>query len=193
MRFLILPLLLTVPLLAAENSYQIVGSPTAPITLQLYSDFQCPHCKVLHFTTINSALSDCVAKGKVRIIYRDFPLPQHQYARLAARYANAAGRIGQYQKVCDQLFQLQDEWGTKGNVDAVVSRVLSPADMSKVRQAVTDAKLDQQVDQDMALGEKAGLTQTPTMVLTYKNKPYNVPGEVSYTILSKFIDSLLAK
>ena len=68
MRLLILPLLfLATTLFATESAERTVGSATAPVTLDVYSDFQCPHCARLHFGALKEALGDCVASGKVRI------------------------------------------------------------------------------------------------------------------------------
>ena len=90
MRLILLPLLSCVAVLAATDSAdRSVGRPDAPVTLEIFSDFQCPHCAKLHFGALKQALGDCVASGKVRIIYRDFPLPyQHQYARKVAQFAD---------------------------------------------------------------------------------------------------------
>lgn len=104
-------------LLAADSADRTVGSPNAPVTLDVFSDFQCPHCARLHFGAIKEALGDCVASGKVRIVYHDYPLSQHPYARKAALYADAAARIGRYERICDALFRTQEEWGRTGDVD----------------------------------------------------------------------------
>lgn len=196
MRLSLLPLLLAAPLLTlhAQSNGKTVGSPNAPVTLEVFSDFECPHCKHLHDDTLKAALADSIKNGKVQLVRRDFPLSQHKYAREAARYANAAGRIGLYDKVCDQLFATQEEWQTggktPGDVDAVVARVLSPADMAKVRKLAMDPQIDAEITHDMELGAKVPLNQTPTLVLTSKGKPYPVAGYVSYDILKKLIDSL---
>ncbi len=196
MRLSLLPLLLAAPLLTlhAQTNGKIIGSPKAPVTLEVFSDFECPHCKHLHDDTLKAALADVIANGKVQLVRRDFPLSQHKFAREAARYANAAGRIGQYDKVCDQLFAAQEEWQTggktPGDVDAVVARVLSPADMAKVRKLVMDPEVDAEITRDMDLGAKVPLNQTPTLVLKSKGKTYPVAGYVSYDILKKLIDSL---
>jgi len=141
--------------------------------------------------TIQAALKDCVAKGKVQIVHRDFPLPQHQYAKLAARYANASAPLGLYQKLCDQLFLTQQEWEKTGNVDGAVARVVSPADMAKIRAAIKDPHIDDEMNRDVAMGMQAHINQTPTMVVIYKGKRIPVAGMVSYSILSQFFDSLL--
>src|SRR5580698_1265192 len=131
MRLLILPLLfLATTLFATESAERTVGSATAPVTLDVYSDFQCPHCARLHFGALKEALGDCVASGKVRIVYHDFPLPQHQYARKAAQYAGAGARIGRYERICDTIFKNQDAWGQTGDIESFVSRELTAPEMA---------------------------------------------------------------
>ncbi len=195
MRYLIIPLLLGAICIApaAETNPKAVGSANAPLKLEVFSDFQCPACRQLQLETIQKAIGDCVATGKVQIIHRDFPLPQHQYAREAARYANAAARLRQYEKVCDELFKTQADWAASGKIDATVAKVLSASDMAKVRQYVKDAKMEDEINSDQALGMKIPIRQTPTMVLTYKQQVYPISGAVSYPILKRFIDDLLTK
>src|SRR6185437_5512103 len=194
-RLYLLPLLLVAPLMAQQPANpKIIGSAKAPVTMDVYSDFECPHCKHLHDDALKMVIANDVAKGKVRVIIHDFPLSQHKYAREAARYAIAAGRIGEYQKVADMLFASQTEWGTggskQGDVDEVVARVLTPAQMTKLRAMLKDPAIDAEITRDMALGAQIPLTQTPTMVFTSKGKTYPVAGAVSYDILEKLIDSI---
>ena len=54
-----------------------MGSVMAPVHLELYSDFQCPHCRKLYLETIRPVIADCVKNGKVYLIHHDFPLPGH--------------------------------------------------------------------------------------------------------------------
>ncbi len=70
-----------------------LGMPTAPITIEVYSDYECPHSKRLYEDTLRPLMRDYVAKGKVFLIHRDFPLPQHHYAR-TGRLLCAARRRG---------------------------------------------------------------------------------------------------
>jgi protein-disulfide isomerase len=77
-----------------------------------------------------------------------------------------------------------------GDVDAVVARVLSAADMAKVRKLAMDPQIDAEITRDMDLGAKAQLNQTPTLLVKTKGKAYPVAGYASYDILRKLIDSL---
>ena len=69
-----------------------VGNPSAPLLFELYSDFMCPHCKILHEQILPAIILDYVKSGKAYLIYREYPLaiPAHVYSREAAAFAVAA-------------------------------------------------------------------------------------------------------
>ncbi len=196
MRLLLLTLFLAAgAVFAAEQADRTVGSPNAPVTLEIWSDFQCPHCALLHFGAVKQAMSDCVASGKVRIVFRDYILPQMPYSRKAAQYADAAARIGRYERVCDTLFRTQQEWGRTGDVDGAVAKELTPAEMAKVRKMLADPKIlgeiNGEIEADMALARKIPLESTPTLILTGKGKRYPLTGDVRYDLLGRLIDTIV--
>jgi protein-disulfide isomerase len=198
MRFLILPLLFAATaMFATETADRSAGAPNAPVTLEVFSDFECPHCARLHFGALKDALGDCVASGKVRIVYRDYPLPQHQYARKAAQYADAAARIGRYERICDALFRTQERWGQTGDVEGTVAKELSPAEMARLKKILADpkslAEINREIDADIALGNKVPLAETPTMILSGGGKRYPIKGDVRYDLLKQLINSLPVK
>lgn len=174
------------------KNFKESGSPTAPVTVEIYTDYECPACRELYMNTLPSLNADFVATGKVHLLHRDYPLPQHQYSKTATRYANAAGTIGKYEVVANQIFVTQPEWAQNGNVDAAVAKVLSPADMEKVRAMVkTDSHLDDSVTQDVAMGAQDRLSQTPTIVIVAKGKRDVIAGGMPYSILKQYLDQKL--
>ncbi|MES1257063.1 MAG: thioredoxin domain-containing protein [Acidobacteriota bacterium] len=161
------------------------GSPDAPIGCEIYSDYECPACAVLFTETVPKLVEQYVKTGKVRLLHRDFPLPRHPYARLAASYANAAGALGQYDVVVNQLFRTQTIWGRDGNVDAQVARVLAPGVMQHVRALVkADTKPDEIANPDH-------VDQTPTIVIVHKGQRIPITGVVRFEDLKKYLDELL--
>jgi protein-disulfide isomerase len=170
-----------------------VGSPSAPITIEVFSDFQCPHCKTLHEQTLPPLIKDYVATGKVYLIAREFPLPGHPYARLAASYATAAARVGKYSDVADRLFLHQAEWSMSGKVDETACRGLTAAEAQTVRGLVNDKTIAAEIDRDVDLGRQIGLQQTPTMLIRHGSSSYPWPGAVNYELLRSYVDGLLAK
>jgi protein-disulfide isomerase len=180
---------------AAAKNFKESGSPTAPIKIELYTDYECPACRDLYMNTLPSLNSDFVATGKVQLIHRDYPLPQHQYSKLATRYANAAGTIGKYEVVANQLFVTQPQWSANGNVEAVVSKVLAPAEFEKVKALVkSDTHLDDTVVTDVAMGNNTDhLNQTPTIVIIAKGKRDVIGGGMPYMILKQYLNQKLSQ
>jgi protein-disulfide isomerase len=167
------------------------GLANAPILIEVYSDFQCPACKVLYERTLVPLTYDYVDKGKVYLVHHEYPLPMHAHAMEAACYACAASRVGKYEQVCDVLFRQQETWAANGKVDETVCNILTPAEAKKVRALAKDPAIVAEVKQDIQAGQSANINQTPTMILTYRSKQYRIPGG-NYDILRRFIDQLLA-
>ena len=178
---------------AAEAPVHSMGAPNAPITIELFSDFQCPGCKSLHESTIRELRRTYVSAGKVRLVYRDIHLPMHKHARLAACYACAAEKLGLYDSVADRLFETQSQWENTGKVDEAVSSVVPPAQMMKLRSLAADPSLGQQIDQATKNAmEQTHIPGTPTMLIHHGTQVERV-GQVSMPILSRYLDTLLAK
>ena len=142
-----------------------------------------------------SLTTEFINTGKVRLIHRDFRLPQFQFSKIAARYANAAGTIGKYDVVANQLFLTQPDWAVNGNVDATVAKVLSAAEIEKVRAIVKDdAHLDDATVKDEAMAMNVDHIQaTPTVVVVYKGKREPISGGVSFALLKSYINGKLAE
>ena len=180
-----------IPAFAADAPNHSAGVPSAPITIELYSDFQCPACKALHESTIDELRHDLVSKGKVRLVYRDIHLPMHKYARLAACYAAGAEKLGVYDSVANKLFEMQKIWEENGKVDEIVASVVPPAQMIKLRAIAADPAIGISID---ALTQNAlyqtKIAGTPTMIIHHGTAADRI-GQVSYPILSKYLDELL--
>ena len=175
------------------DPHKAFGSRNAPVTMEVFSDYQCPACKTLFTTTNRRLMDDYVSNGRVYLIHRDFPLPMHAHSRVAARYARAAAQIGKVEAVEQALFQNQEKWEQNGDVDGTVAAVLSPAEMAKVRALVKGGTLDPMIDKDYALGQTYRVNQTPTTVFHRKGQTYPYSGVMTYDILKQFLDQLLSQ
>ena len=94
--------------------------------MEIFGDFQCPACRGFFETTVKQVIDDYVIPGKVYLVHRDFPLDMHPYARQAARLANAAADLGQFEAMERALYDHQDEWSGKGNIDEVIAKLRFP-------------------------------------------------------------------
>jgi protein-disulfide isomerase len=176
------------------DNYKQSGSPNAPVILEIYSDYECPACAAFYTRVFPQLEAEYVKTGKVRVVHRDFPLPQHPFAKLAARYANAAGETGHYEEVVHQLFASQPEWAASGNVDGAVAHVLPPETMLKVRALVeSDAGLDATVAADLSMAGWDRINQTPTIVFVYKGTREKIAGAPSFDLLRSYLEGKLPK
>ena len=138
-----------------------------------------------------------MASGKVRIVFRDYPLPQHQFARKAAQFADAAARIGRYERICDALFRTQEEWGAHRRHRGSGGQGADPGGIGAGHENPDDpkalAEINREIDADMALGARIPLSETPTMILSGGGKRYPIKGDVRYDLLKQLINSLPVK
>jgi protein-disulfide isomerase len=175
-------------------NYKESGGAAAPLVCEIYTDYECPACAAFYRDVFPVLMKEYVSTGKVRVLHRDFPLPQHPYSRVAARYANAAGSLGYYGKVADRLFASQAEWGQNGNVDAALAKVLPEAVMRQVRTLVeSDPAPEQSIADDVSMAVRDRIDQTPTIVFVLKGDRQKVAGGGSAELLRRFIDELTAR
>jgi protein-disulfide isomerase len=193
MLMVLLPCMAAVPAVDANKAQ---GSPTAPVRLEIFSDFTCPHCKHFHEDYLPQLMKDYVIGGKVYIVDRAFPLTGggHEHSREAFAYAVAAARIGKYQQVADALYAQQSSWAMSGNVWGTVASALpSPADQKKVQALVKDPGVLAEIEAEYQYGVAAGVGETPTIVLTAGGKPIKLPNAPDYRLLKQMIDVYLPK
>ncbi|MDE3168353.1 MAG: thioredoxin domain-containing protein [Acidobacteriota bacterium] len=172
-----------------------LGNPSAPIVMELYSDFMCPHCKHLHEEILPSIILDFVRTGKAYLVFREYPLaiPQHVYSRPAAYFATAAARIGKYQEVTDAIFKNQVSWSMTGKLWESIAPVLTPAEQKKVQTLANDPGVMAEVQHDYDSAQRARLNQTPTVLLTYKGRQTPWIYWDDYNLFKSYVNDLLKK
>jgi protein-disulfide isomerase len=176
------------------NFQKMIGNPSAPITMEVFGDFQCPACRTFFETTVKQVIDDYVIPGKVHLIHRDFPLDMHPYARQAARLANAAAEFGQFEAIERALYDHQDEWSAKGNIDEVMASYFPPAQFKKFQAFESQHinEINASIERDHAMGMLRNVNQTPTVYITAHGKTEALPGGgVDYKLLKSYFDYLL--
>lgn len=174
------------------NTY---GSPTAPLMLEVFSDFECPACKSFHDTEFPQLMRDYLEPGKAYLIYRYFPLPMHPHSRVAAEYVCAAAQIGKYQQAADALFAHQEQWSLNGKAAETVDDVLTASQQEKVQHLLKSAAVQDEINHDIEEGQALPVQGTPTVLVTYRLRRYPLTGAgvLNYTLLKAFLDDLLKK
>jgi hypothetical protein len=202
---------------AAGPLVKSYGSAGAPIRLDVFTDYQCPSCRNFYESSLRQLIaSDYITSGKVYLVHHDFPLRAHTYSGLAARWANAAARVGEFPEVEAALYENQDAWGATGDIAKYVAAAMPAADFKRVEALVKSCDsppptsnwdhgdplandphpcaFDYAVRDDIELGYKVPVQATPTYVITYKGQKLPAgSGIVSWPILKQFFDSLLAQ
>ena len=133
------------------------GTADAPVTIALFTDFQCPYCARI-LPLLNQVLEK--NQGKVKLVFKNFPLNTHQFARKAAAAALAAGKQGKFWELHDRLFQNYNRLN-----DQVVQEQAQQLglDMQKFEKDMNDPQIAQMINQDLQDGAKAGVRGTPTI------------------------------
>jgi protein-disulfide isomerase len=172
-----------------------VGSRNAPITIEVFSDFECPACRELYMGVLRRLIEEYCNANKVYLIHRDFPLPNHKWARDAARLAVASAAVNRYEQVAEAIFENQAAWTASGQIAPYVEKVLSPAEMKKLNEQLTAnrARIDAAIENDIFLGAQNQVRQTPTMIIRSKTQSYPTAGVVQYIYLKLLLDKLLSE
>lgn len=178
----------TVEKIVAGKSF---GVKSAPIRIDEFSDFECPHCQDLYLNTLRPLIDDYVSSGKVYLVHHDFPLPMHLYSRVAADYADAAAAVGRFPQVEQALFVHQAEWAVTGKVEPVVVAALSPAKAKQVEALAETPAVKAAVDADIRQGDALHIDETPTLFITHNGHRTPIIGMVSYPVLRRYLDALL--
>ena len=172
---------------------KVIGMTAAPMTIELFSSFACTHCKEFHDTLLPQIVKDYVATGKACIVNRECFNPSAPGAQDAARYATAAARVGKYQEVADIMFRRQAAWIESGHVWEVVATILTLPDQQKLQALAKDPAVIAEVQRDLEEAAAAGVTSTPTMLITHGFRKYPFPGVRAYSLVRSLLDDILSK
>ncbi|SPE33588.1 exported hypothetical protein [Candidatus Sulfopaludibacter sp. SbA3] len=142
-----------------------LGPKDAPVTVTVFSDFQCPFCAQMAHGLMQDILPS--QEGKVRLQFRNFPLPMHAWARTAAQAANCAREQGDryFWAFHDYLFEHQRELNQENISKNVLDYAAGLPDFqaSSLKSCLARTGGAATVDQDVAVGKEVGVTGTPTV------------------------------
>lgn len=135
------------------------GPADAPVTIVEFSDFQCPYCAKAR-QTVDQVMASYA--GKVRLVFRQFPLPFHDKAPKAAEAALCANEQGKFWEMHDRLFEGQDKLGAD---DLKATAKALGLDAAKFDSCLGSDKFAAQVQADTKAGKEAGVTGTPAFFI----------------------------
>jgi protein-disulfide isomerase len=165
-----------------------LGKDDAPVTIVEYASMTCPHCAHFHETTYPELKKRYIETGKVRFIFREFPLdPLAAGASMLARCADK----DKFYPLIETLFQQQRQWAVEKPIPKLLA-LAKQAGMSEqtFNACLSDQKmLDAMQEEQKRATEKFGVNSTPTLFVNGKK----VVGGISIEDMSKTIDALLPK
>ncbi len=152
------------PALDVMLADKVLGNAAAAVTMVEYSSLTCPHCASFHSATLPQIKTAYLDTGKVKLIYRDFPLDSA--AMSAAMVARCSG--DRYFTVVDQLFQSQAAWSGSANPTAAIKVVVASTGMTsaEVDACVALTELRNGITNMKAAGQQQfGVGGTPTFII----------------------------
>jgi protein-disulfide isomerase len=151
-------------LLAVLPTDHVLGDAKAPITLIEYASFTCPHCAHFHTQVLPELKKKWIDTGKVKLVYRDFPLDQ--VAAKAAQIAECAGN-DRYFGVIDLIFRGQPQWAASQDPIAELAKPLRIAGLgeNEIKACLANEAKATEVVADYRGGETLGVTSTPSLFI----------------------------
>lgn len=140
----------------------VKGDANAPVTIVEFSDFECPFCSRYAKEIYPKIIAKYVETGKVKYVFRDFPLSFHQNARKAAEAAECAGEQGKYWEMHDRLFSE----GVSGSVPSFKEYAKELGlNRGEFNECLDSGKMGPEVNKDFTDGQKSGVRGTPAFFI----------------------------
>ncbi len=185
------------PVKVSIDNDPIIGNPDAPITIVEFSDFQCPFCARFNTQTLPLILEEYIEQGKVKLVFRDFPIQSiHPNALPASIAAECANDQNKFKEMHDILFEKQNEWNRTEAVDAL-SMFSQYASEMQLDQGIFDACLTSgdhisEIKKDLDDGREYGITGTPGFFIGNDEIGYvELKGAQPFESFKKIIDAQL--
>jgi protein-disulfide isomerase len=166
-----------------------LGPANAPVTITEFASMTCPHCAAFNENVFPKIKSTYIDTGKIRYVFREFPLDIKAAAGSMLARCIAQGDAGKYFAVIDMLFRQQNDWVTK-NTTETLTRIGKQAGLSQ--KGVEDCLKDQALLDKIAADQKYAsevlkVDSTPTFFINGEK----IKGETSFAEFDKKIKSLL--
>ncbi len=150
--------------IAERGDAAVLGKANAPVTFTEFTDFQCPFCQRFFNEAYGQIKSKYVDTGKVKIVFRHYPLSFHVNAEIAGVAAECANRQGKFVEYHDVLFKKGQADGTGLDADSLKKYASEVGlNTSKFNTCLDNKETLAIVQKDQADGNAAGVSGTPTM------------------------------
>lgn len=164
----------------------VLGDKNAPVTIVEFSDYECPFCGRYFTQTYPQLKKDYVDSGKVKIVFRDYPLPFHGNAQKASEASECADDQGKFWELHDKMFSNQQALSVADLKKYAGELAL---DQKKFDECLDSGKYASEVQNDLNDGSKYGVSGTPSFFVN----GLLLVGAQPYSEFKRLIDAELAK
>ncbi len=157
------------PVARPQENGRELGSASAPVVVEVFSDFQCPACARFAESVEPLIVNSYVADGRVRFIYRQYPFLDDRVSRKesdqAANASMCAADQGRFWDYHDTLFAnwSGENQGAYANKRLVAMAEALNLDMGAFNSCFDDNRFEADINADLALGEQYGVNATPSI------------------------------
>jgi len=160
-----------------ENGSPMLGSPSSPISILEWGDYQCTYCYRFHTSSFNTILDEYVNSGRANFVFKDFPLngPDSVFAAEAAYCAEDQGKYWQYH---DELYANwggeRTGWITADSLNKFATTV--DLEIGKFNSCINEHKYNQRVLDLEKFGKDIGIDATPSFLVFNDEKIIKIRG-----------------
>lgn len=182
---------------AVTKDDHLLGDKNAPVKIVVYTDLECPYCKVFH-QSIDELKDTYIKEGKVAIVYRNFPIDQlHSKARAEAEASECVAKLGgndKYWSYIDKIFTATPS--NNGLDSSLLVKFAEELGLNKETFVTCqkDEKIIAKVEAEITEAQKSGAQGTPYPIVIYKDEVKgSLPGAVPVDQMKEIIDQVIAE
>ncbi len=174
-----------------DNGSPILGNSDAPITVLEWGDYQCTYCYKFHQNTLDTINDEFIKTGKVKLVFKDFPLNGPD-SLLAAEASYCAEDQGKYWEFHDEVYKNwageRTGWITRESLDRFAMTV--NLDLEKFNTCLDEKKYQDKVNSIHNFGKELGIDATPSFLVFNDEKIIKIRGNQPLEVFLKTFDEL---
>ena len=174
-----------------EGGSPILGDSNAPITILEWGDYQCTFCYKFHQNTLSVIQEDFIETGKVKLIFKDFPLNGPD-SFLAAEASFCAEDQGKYWEFHNELYKNwggeRTGWITRESLDTFAKTV--ELNLNEFNECINEQKYQNKVNTIHEFGKEIGIDATPSFLVFNDEKIIKIRGNQPLEVFLKTFDEL---
>ena len=174
-----------------KDGSPILGNPTAPITILEWGDYQCTFCYKFHQNTLDTIEKDFIKTGKVKLVFKDFPLNGPD-SKLAAEATYCAEDQGKYWDYHNELYKNwageRTGWITNKSLEQFAVTV--NLDLDQFKKCLDDEVYENKVSKIHEFGKEIGIDATPSFLVFNDEKVIKIRGNQPLEVFLKTFDDL---